>query len=103
VVGEGDQTISDAIITATIPGQPQTPALRSSSKTHIEIIWSDPLDLGGTTLDSYVIEMDQGTTNGADSYTIVQIQENEASDSYYTSTYLNELNVAKSLVPGDIY
>jgi hypothetical protein len=58
VVGTGPKTTSSAIITATITGQPQTPALKSSSKTHIEIIWSDPLDLGGTTLDSYIVEMD---------------------------------------------
>lgn len=66
-------------------------------------MWSDPLDLGGTALDSYIIEMDQGTTNGVNSFTIVQIQTNEASDTYYTSTYLNNQAVAKSLVAGDIY
>lgn len=64
LVGESPQTVSQAIITATIPGQPPTPALKSSSKTHIEISWSDPLNLGGTNLDSYIVEMDQGTSVG---------------------------------------
>jgi hypothetical protein len=58
VVGEGPAKTSAPIITATVPGQPQTPALKSSSKSHIEIMWSDPIDLGGTALESYIIEMD---------------------------------------------
>ena len=57
-------------------------------------MWSDPLDLGGTTLDSYIVEMDQGTSNGADRFTIVQLQANKEADTYYTSTYLSEQAVA---------
>lgn len=58
IVGEGLTAESAPIITATVPGQPGTPSLKSSAKDKIEIMWSDPIDLGGTTLDSYVIEMD---------------------------------------------
>jgi hypothetical protein len=53
-------------------------------------MWSDPLDLGGTALDSYIIEMDQGTSNGVDRFTIVQIQVNTEADIFYTSSYLND-------------
>jgi hypothetical protein len=69
--GEGPMAVSDAIITATVPGQPQTPALKSSSKVHIEVMWSDPLDLGGTTLDTYIIEMDQGSSVGPDNFKVM--------------------------------
>jgi len=73
VVGEGPVKISAPIITATVPGQPQTPALKTSSKSHIEIMWSDPIDLGGTALESYIVEMDQGSTNGPDNFKAMQV------------------------------
>jgi len=45
-----------------VPGQPLAPTLKISSKTSLEIMWDDPIDLGGTTLDAYVVEMDSGSS-----------------------------------------
>jgi hypothetical protein len=75
----------------------------SQSKIHIDISWSDPLDNGGTNLDSYVIEMNEGTSGDTNVYRVVQIQPNAATDSFYTQTYLDNLGVYTNLVTGDIY
>jgi hypothetical protein len=102
-VGDGPQATSIPILTATVPGQPQTPALVSSSKSSLQISWSDPVDLGGTTLQSYVVQMDQGSSVGPGVFRVVNIQPNVESDTYYTATYLNSGGVATNLLPGDIY
>jgi hypothetical protein len=36
-------------------------------------MWSDPLDLGGTTLDSYIVQMDSGTSGTPNVFRIMQI------------------------------
>jgi hypothetical protein len=61
------------------------------------------LDLGGTTLDTYVIEMDSGTTKSPGVFRIMQIQSNTATDTFYTLTYLNEVGLYVDLVAGDNY
>jgi len=103
VVGESPQTESEAIITATIPGIVQSLAKKTQSKTHIEVQWSDPLDLGGTTLESYIVEMDSGTSVQPGVFRIMQIQTNTAMDTFYTYTYLNALGTYVNLKAGDIY
>jgi phenylacetate-coenzyme A ligase PaaK-like adenylate-forming protein len=39
-------------------------------------MWSDPLDLGGTNLDSYIVEMDSGTSGKPGVFRIMTIQGN---------------------------
>ena len=36
--------------------------MASQNKVSISIMWSDPVDLGGSPLLSYLIEMDSGTS-----------------------------------------
>ena len=62
IIGESPQSTSSPIITATVPGKPHRPSLISQSKTSINIGWSDPTNLGGTTLTGYKIQMDSGTS-----------------------------------------
>ena len=69
----------------------------------MEIGWSDPLDLGGTSLESYIIEMNGGSSGNANDWRIVQIQADAAVDKFYTETYLNNLDIYTNLVTGDIY
>lgn len=67
VVGESNMTISHSILTATVPGVPQQIKVANQTRTWIQIAWSDPIELGGTTLNSYVVEMDGGSS-GASGY-----------------------------------
>ena len=55
IIGESSQATSSPIITATVPGQPSKPSLISQSKTSLNIGWSDPNNLGGTSLTGYKI------------------------------------------------
>jgi hypothetical protein len=93
-IGTSDKAESVPIIAATIPGVPQTPSLLYQSKTAIGIQWSDPLDLGGTTLDEYIIEMDNGSTAGNTEFTELATISNQETDQYTTTV---------TLVVGDIY
>lgn len=79
-IGEGIKSGQASIITATVPGAPQTPTLVSQSKTQIGIAWQDPLNLGGTTLDSYVVEMDGGSTSGITAFSEIAVISNQLND-----------------------
>ena len=68
-IGTSSKAESAPIIAATVPGVPQTPSLLYQSKTAIGIQWSDPLELGGTPLLSYIVEMDNGSTAGNTEFT----------------------------------
>jgi titin len=59
--------------------------------------------LGGTTLDTYIVEMDSGSSVSPDQYRIMQIQANTVTDTFYTLTYLNSLGTYVNLQAGDIY
>ncbi len=103
IVGESAITLSAPILTATIPGAVQSLQLKSQSKSHLEIRWSDPLDLGGTALQTYIVEMDSGTSQQPGVFRVMQMQVNTATDTFYTLTYLNALSEYVKLVAGDIY
>lgn len=85
MVGESTLTESAPILSATVPDQPHKPLLKSQSKSHLEIQWTDPLNDGGTAIESYIVEMD----DGAGHFTVVQTQTNTPTDSYYTSTFMD--------------
>jgi len=73
IVGESELTLSAPILTATIPGAVQSLQLKSQSKSHLEIRWSDPLDLGGTALQTYIVEMDSGTSQQPGVFRVMQM------------------------------
>ena len=93
-IGTSSQSPPVTIIAATVPGVPAAPTLLSQSKTAIGIAWNDPIDIGGTTLDTYVIEMDNGSTAGNTAFSELATIANGAVDSYTTTA---------ALVTGDIY
>jgi len=62
IIGESARVESQSFLTATVTSQPPIPILKSRSKSHLEITWQDPINLGGTALDYYIVEMDSGTS-----------------------------------------
>ena len=96
-IGESSVSASVSIIAATVPGIPQTPSLLSQSKTQIGIAWSDPVDLGGSPLLQYKVQMDGGTSSGVTELTTIATINNAASDEYLT------VPSNTPLVEGDIY
>lgn len=103
MIGESDKVTSIPILAATVPGQPQPPIMKSQSKIHLEIQWSDPIDLGGTALDAYIIEMDSGSSQNRGVFTVMNVQANTPSDVYYTQTYLDSTGNVHNLIAGDFY
>lgn len=57
--GSGVKSEILTCFTVTIPGQPGTPQLVTSTATSIEINWSPAYDDGGSPIVSYSVEMDQ--------------------------------------------
>jgi len=57
--GEGAQSNVITCFTVTIPGQPGTPVLVSSTSTSIRVKWSPAFDDGGSPIQQYVLEMDE--------------------------------------------
>jgi hypothetical protein len=102
-VGVSALTSSSAILAATVPGTPTSLSVKTQDKYHIQLQWNDPVDIGGTTLDSYVIEMDSGTSVTPGVFRIMQIQANTATDTFYTLTYLNSAGAYVNVKAGDIY
>lgn len=51
--GNGANSTVITCFTATIPGQPGTPRLVSSSTTNIEVAWDPAYDDGGSPLKQY--------------------------------------------------
>ena len=85
-IDKGPLSDSVSIIAATVPGPPQTPTLQSQSKTQIGITWNDPVDLGGTPLQTYLIQMDGGTTSGVTEFSTIATQSNASTDQFVTNT-----------------
>jgi hypothetical protein len=57
--GSGTESEIITCFTVTIPGQPGTPVLVSSTDSTIEIKWSPAYDDGGSPIKEYQVEMDE--------------------------------------------
>lgn len=57
--GEGVQSTAITCYTVTIPGQPGTPVLISSTSSSIRVRWAPAFDDGGSPIQSYILEMDE--------------------------------------------
>jgi hypothetical protein len=57
--GEGVKSTEVSCFTVTIPGQPGTPTLISSTSTSIKVQWAPAFDDGGSPIQRYNLEIDE--------------------------------------------
>lgn len=96
IIGDGPQSSEVSIIAATVPGAPAQPTLLIATKELIGIAWNDPIELGGTTLDTFLVQMDGGSS-GSTSFTTIATVTNSGTDTYTT------IPATLPLVTGDVY
>ena len=63
--GEGSYSDTITCYTVSVPGQPGTPRMVTSSATSIELVWEPAYEDGGSPILEYQLEMDEVEGIGA--------------------------------------